>query len=350
MKRLIRLIQNQTVHVELISTYKREMMGIGTVLVLLVHASDFGFSFPDSMSFINKLMTYGQIGVNIFLIYSGIGVVFSLRKYSTCDFFFRRFKRVLIPYFLITIPYCFFDQIVNGIDSKTMVLDLLTLSYWTNHRGAWYVSVILVYYLISPQLVRLYKTKKKILLTILIFFLSLILWNQLYFSDSYFFNNIATAFIRLPMFCIGILLAFSIRGEVAGYLVILILSFFPLRALLGLRGEWIIQYSLFLFSLGFLISACFLFERIKSCKLVQMIMWALRWIGDKSLEIYLFDIYLSSVGMTMIKWCKLGERVSINLIALGIVIFSLGASQFYKIMYIRTGKLYSTCPKKMLKI
>lgn len=81
-----------------------------------------------------------------------------------------------------------------------------------------------------------------------------------------------------------------------------------------------------------------------------MIMWALRWIGDKSLEIYLFDIYLSSVGMTMIKWCKLGERVSINLIALGIVIFSLGASQFYKIMYIRIGKLYSICRKKMLKI
>ena len=235
MKRLIRLIQNQTVHVELISTYKREMMGIGTVLVLLVHASDFGFSFPDSMSFINKLMTYGQIGVNIFLIYSGIGVVFSLRKYSTCDFFFRRFKRVLIPYFIITIPYCFFDQIVNGIDSKTMVLDLLTLSYWTNHRGAWYVSVILVYYLISPQLVRLYKTKKKILLTILIFFLSLILWNQLYFSDSYFFNNIATAFIRLPMFCIGILLAFSIRGgscRISGYFNTF---FFSIKGIAGIK-------------------------------------------------------------------------------------------------------------------
>jgi len=67
------------VQLKLLSKYRTELMGVGAICILLCHSVGRGVLMPD---FLSQILSYGNIGVDIFLLLSGMGMYYSL---SHCD-------------------------------------------------------------------------------------------------------------------------------------------------------------------------------------------------------------------------------------------------------------------------
>lgn len=67
------------IHLNVISTFRKELMGIATILILICHAPGNGIYMPKYLEY---LIVQGQIGVDIFLFLSGMGLWFSLTNHE----------------------------------------------------------------------------------------------------------------------------------------------------------------------------------------------------------------------------------------------------------------------------
>lgn len=102
--------------------------GIAILLIVICHVGQFGFH-------IRMFVPLGGIGVAVFLILSGFGLMESYTKYGLKDFWKKRVLRLLIPYFIWCAAYCSYLMISN----KT--LDLDEIRYW-------FIEYIIIWYLI----------------------------------------------------------------------------------------------------------------------------------------------------------------------------------------------------------
>lgn len=64
-------------HVSDISQYRTELMGVATLLVIFGHSAGNGVAMPGWMESLRGL---ASVGVDIFLLVSGLGLWYSLRK------------------------------------------------------------------------------------------------------------------------------------------------------------------------------------------------------------------------------------------------------------------------------
>ena len=90
----------------LIGDCRGELMGIAALLLITFHAF---FPVVDSIPVFNQVedffIKYGFLGVDIFFFLSGMGLVYSINKYSTAEFYYRRFRRIFIPFFIVGVFY-----------------------------------------------------------------------------------------------------------------------------------------------------------------------------------------------------------------------------------------------------
>lgn len=139
-----------------LSIYRTELMGIATIMILLCHAHPFGVILPPILS---KLFTYGNQGVDIFLFVSGIGLYYSLeKKHDAGGLFYwykRRYKRILIPYLIIATPFFLYITLLHNENVWYFIKLLSTFSFWIDHKGAWYIALLIPLYLVSPLMKRL---------------------------------------------------------------------------------------------------------------------------------------------------------------------------------------------------
>ena len=60
-----------------------------------------------------------------------------------------RYKRILIPYALILGPISVLE-VLRGESVWTSILNFSTINYWLNHRGAWFIAMLIPLYAITP--------------------------------------------------------------------------------------------------------------------------------------------------------------------------------------------------------
>lgn len=81
-------------------------MGVATLLVVFGHSAGNGVVMSDWMK---SLCGLASVGVDIFLLVSGLGLWYSLKKKMNMvkikDWYIRRYKRILIPYIIIIIGF-----------------------------------------------------------------------------------------------------------------------------------------------------------------------------------------------------------------------------------------------------
>lgn len=137
-----------------LSRFRTQIMGAATIGVILCHAVLWDNELP---LLIAKVLSLGNFGVDIFLLVSGMGIFYSLKKnYSVSsnlkNWYMRRFARILIPYVVIMGPYwiwfCFYNNCINRFFYYfTMV------SFWKEHVGVWYLAGLIPIYLLSPIII-----------------------------------------------------------------------------------------------------------------------------------------------------------------------------------------------------
>lgn len=284
--------------IENLSIYRNQIYGISIIWIMLFHGKILPYVHLEKISpFISDFLSYGNVGVDIFLYLSGISCFYAFYKREDYDLFLcRRMLRVLPPY-LIWGGICWFIiDIISGKSFKRFLLDLSLYSFWKEGEELfWYVAIIILLYMLYPLIYySLFKNGK-------LYWESFFLWMATTFTfnaylknfESEIYENIEIATCRIPVFLCGCL---------SGYYVYfkknLSYSFYILCAIFAL-GSYYICNNEYLPILGFRytyliigISLCIVFAFLLSIVPFKTIHNILKFFGDISLELYIVHIAL----------------------------------------------------------
>ena len=146
-----------------ISRYRGELMGAAMLFVILFHV---GLPREDMFFGLRRM---GNIGVDIFLFLSGMGLWFSWTKRpSLSHFFTRRFLRIYPTWLLLASLYYIPDYLdlsfVQHSGHSTSIIDLIgdisiNWDFWLHDELTfWYIPAIMLLYLLSPFYMKLILT------------------------------------------------------------------------------------------------------------------------------------------------------------------------------------------------
>ena len=281
------------IDLELLSKYRTPLMGISALLIIICHASTYHVEMSPVVRF---LLSFGNVGVDIFLFLSGIGCWYSLNRGGALSKWYKkRFVRIFIPYVLIQIPFWGFNLIQGNFDLIDSLYEFSTIAFWIRHTGMWYVALLIPLYLLTPFLYKLLEsTSHRIKLAIFLMTLVLILCNLDIHEDNHLgmdvIKNLQWAFGRTVSFIFGMAIAPAVKQgiKVNGlYIVLTTIILVPTLRLLGFGYYWSL-FAVMLF--------CFVkfLEFLPSNGKVYSL---LHFGGVISLESYLSNVYLKNIFM-----------------------------------------------------
>ena len=292
----------------LLNKFRKEIMGFAIIWVMILHCfSDYLCELKiPVLSFVAK---QGNLGVEIFLFLSGIGLFFSMSKdEKIMPFYLRRIKRVIIPWLIISCPYWILKSLIVDHDGIFIFLENWSgASLWTKGiTTVWYVSFIVILYITYPLIYKLQK-KNSFFIVVLIgcaFAANIIM--LIAAPDFYDLREIA--FTRVMIFLLGSLIGEQLKKKsinstkrtlffsyAAVMLVMYVigtlseecdLSWFSdpvAKILIRFGGQGV---SIFVMML-----LCLLFEKTKMVGIKK----GLSFLGGITLEIYLIHIFLCNI-------------------------------------------------------
>lgn len=277
-------------HLDLLSRYRTQLMGVAAIFILLCHANGNGVEMPQ---IVKRVLTFGNYGVDIFLLLSGIGLYYSLsnsHKQTLTSWYKRRFIRLLVPYLLFSVPYWLYINHIENGNIMDFIINLSTISYWTNHRGAWFIALIIPLYMLSPIIMNCCKSRYGISFLIL----SIVIFSMipsLSATNNAIVDNIIFASSRIPCFILGFLLAifikkkYKIKTSHLATLCILICIIYKLLSIYHIDVYWILTIPIIVISTILL----YILSNINICNVIFTTM------GTISLESYLSNIYLGDI-------------------------------------------------------
>lgn len=157
----------------------------------------------------------GNMGVDLFLFFSSIGLYQSYHNNSLGRFYVRRFNRVVIPYLLLAVFYFAWHDLIrfdNGFGQY--LLNVSTVELWISGKfPLWYASFIVIMYAFYPFLYK-WDEKSKHISTILIIVTWVAFTAYMWYNHCPLYENCERAVSRFPIFLLGIIAApYVFKGE-----------------------------------------------------------------------------------------------------------------------------------------
>ena len=286
------------VNFKYLSARRNELYGLGALGVLIVHSLQV---FDCGISIINNFLSLGGIGTYIFCFLSGIGLYHSMRNNPNIKrFYANRWKRTFRTYVIIVGLWYFVEYFILSFDLFTFAYELSTVSFWLEHKGAWYIAMLVPLYIIYPWFYQFtennYKTRdqKIICCGITWFVLIVFVWrfnNPLYEHLKQVYNGIC-------VFIIGHLVGKSVyeKKYVNIYWIVLLSIFYPICVVSPL-GNYSVLNNLSFALWGIAISLCcgWGVTYFKNVSFVRSICNILELLGKMSLELYLTNLVLIQI-------------------------------------------------------
>ena len=151
-----------------LSAHRNAIYGFAALWIVLFHYTDMGKAKAASipkMSFIWDTLQLGNIGVDVFLFLSGIGLYYSFVKdRRILRFYYKRLVRIIVPFVLLCVPYMTYLLIAGEFSVGQFLKNITTISYWTgdtSRLNLWYVPAVLALYLIYPLIFKFIFYKEK---------------------------------------------------------------------------------------------------------------------------------------------------------------------------------------------
>lgn len=275
---------------KLLSEHRNSLFGLASIGVILVH-SNAVIEWP--VAIVGKLFGFGGIGVYVFAFLSGIGLFFSMKKSSGGDraFYKRRLLRVVVPYFIIAGIWYGIKYLVLEPSFVGFIWELSTLSYWFEHKGAWYVAMLIPLYFFYPLFYKWVESgERERKMCIIIGFL-LIISAMLYIFCKPVYSHLSQVINSYIVFIVGHYMGEKVMNgkKIPVFLIGFSILFYPIRAMLpGVKNISLIgSISYAMLGVAFSIIAAFILT-----KLPQWVKNCLDKVGLISLELYLTNIFL----------------------------------------------------------
>lgn len=338
----------------LLSRYRRPIMGFSALWILFFHywtcMAQPGTWFAEKEQFIK---TIGFCGVDIFLMLSGIGLNYSIKKKSIPGFYYNRIKRVFLPFLIIGIYRCVTEKWPMEMFWK----NVLSINFYTTYMYSflWFVTAIMSLYLVFPLYHLIFKKNPG---TVTVITLMLWLLLSVYFRDTlrndlYGFTN------RIPIFVIGIYLGWLAQNKEVKFTLTIWLAL-GVTLITGLYFAYLSNFKGYSFivpvsnccipnlliavSLPFLMAKLFdLLMKVKYVKYVQMaVIKFLSFYGLFSLELYCVqDLVAAKVFEKLAPDCSLLFKNVVMLAAAtvtGFVLYLI-AKYFWKLVDFSASKI-----------
>lgn len=278
----------------LLSKYRTELMGIACLWIMLYHNK---VQWPAVLTPVKTVVGYGNLGVDIFLLLSGVSLYFSWQKKPRLsDFYRRRLVRLAVPYVVLAIPYWVWRDLYEQIGDFWLNLTQLSLPL-QGIRPTWFIPAMAALYLAYPLIVRWLFAGNCPLRTAVLCGGIIASCAALHYSGSTIYRNCEIALTRIPIFIIGCALGKPVYESAplgrllvpasAAWLAINEL----LRRSLALPRVWV-RFSYIPLCLAVCIVLICLLDQLQSHAGLRRF---LRFFGQRSLELYLTHMLLRNV-------------------------------------------------------
>ena len=277
-----------------LSKYRSELMGIACLWIMLYHNR---VNWPDALEPVRRFVDYVNLGVEIFLLLSGISMYFSWQKQPPLrEFYRRRLVRLAVPYVLLALPYWVWRDVYEGIGDFWLNLTQLSLPL-QGIIPTWYIPAAAVLYLCYPLIVRWIfagncRLRTSVLCSILVAGCA-----GLHYSGSTIYQNCEIALTRSVIFVSGCCLGRTVyenrpmsRRALPLSLVWLLVNSL-LRQSLRLERVWR-RFSYVPLCLAVCVVLVYLLEKFQTRNSLRRF---LRFFGKHSLEMYLTHMLLRNV-------------------------------------------------------
>ena len=223
---------------ELPSVWRAQIYGIAALWVVASHAIFYNWVRLGDLGNFGKnlahVMEHGNLGVDIFLLLSGVSLYFSLmRKHDFGGYVKRRLKRILPPFFLIVGPVAAYTFLIKSFDPSKFALVMTTVGFWVEglRWGCWYVPAILFIYATYPFIHQFlfYKEDKVWVRYLLLMVLSYYIWWAFATYNGQYYWVIEIMLGRFPIFITGSFLGKYVYEKkhlpAVSWLVIIVFAF-----------------------------------------------------------------------------------------------------------------------------
>ena len=285
-----------------LSKFRTELMGFSTLLILICHS----IAYVEMPRILYYGLSLGNLGVDLFLFLSGMGMWYSISNYSRSEihWYCDRYKKLFIPYLVSLLPLEFVQfalgkQLEHGI--ANWLFGITSLRFYVSHNAAWFIAALIPLYLFAPifyKFIRLYHWKASIFLIILHYIILVI---PLDFSSDLVNNicsNIQFVAIRATCFILGMALGKYIK-EKKTISVLWLLGLIAVGVVAVIITRHFV-YGYFYFTLPLLYLFIYI---IKHC-CMQIGRFA-RFMGTISLESYIINGVLPKLLISLFVWLKL---------------------------------------------
>lgn len=297
------------------------LMGFAMLWIVFFHATIQAPGEP-----LRFLKGMGNVGVDLFLLLSGLGLRFSWEKGGrrTGAFYRRRLLRLIPPTLLCLTPWFLYRAIGEQSFSPRFLLDIFSVSFWLDGKNpGWLVALMLVLYLAFPLIARAMERRPILAGGLMIAGVMaanaavLALWPEWYWA-------VELALCRIPVFLLGAMLARPVKERrplpvwAAGASVLCAMGLFWLlrRCPDGVFGLYAINRYLYgVLALAIALPLGTLFARRRESFWCR----ALSFVGTITLPIYLLHTQILAV---LNQWLLpvLPSNALINAIALAVTL------------------------------
>lgn len=314
------------------SVKRTQIMGIAMICVVIFHSGFDLSAFP----ILSNLKQWGDVGVDIFLVMSGIGIYHSLqRKPNVSQYLRNRLLRIL-PAHLIVCGCWFFalDILLYREGILTFLMDVTSLNFWINgHLTTWYLSSLLVMQILTPAYIEFWKKHPRFdwISILLVYLMCLTITYTPALNNC--LEHLLIFFYRIPSYLVGLSLGRKIynnRSKITAPLplviTVLFLSIGVLMISSGLTPfylRWVLRYAAYL-PLALMLCA--------GATLIPQ-NGILHFWGTRSLEIYLLHekiLWILSILSNRLIGADNSSPFLINLLA--ILLSCFGAQILHKLL------------------
>ncbi len=284
------------------STYRAQLFGIATVMVVLFHSyisiANLLPNTPVLAQILSTARSHCNKGVEMFLFMSGIGLYYSLSGNPSLKNYYRNRAVRILPA-VMTVSLIWFAM--NNPDGVASYLkNAFFISFFTDGtRIFWYFILIIILYAVYPLIHKLYeKTGAMGYITSIIVVVAL---NMMFMElDPIHYGNIEIAITRIPVFLTGAWLGKHVKnGTTISYLWVLLAAvltvaifiFYYKMPLPEANYLYVYRYVGGFYGLSLL----FLWTALMSKTTLGFVGTFFVWIGAYSMEIYLVHEKVSAL-------------------------------------------------------
>lgn len=287
---------------ERISDYRKALFGIGTLMVMLTHAT--GINWSSYSQVLPKVCGIGSAGVDIFLFLSGIGLYYSMSKCETITkFYWHRIKRIFPAFILIGgIGYAIVDFIFKK-NFITYLLQISTIAWFRyNFDGIvlWYISFILLMYLIYPLIYNILRSNNYVwkMLAVVIVDIIINILLLVFVKEVYLYYELGLS--RVPIFLIGTLFGRIEYDDINTYSMNWLfigsgIMFIITRIVNKLLFFDNIEAYDFVLRISYIFLTFIIVFLVQYLRLLKHLKYLLEVVGKYSLELYMLHMFVLAV-------------------------------------------------------